>query len=273
MDVQSSQQSGDTMGRCNGDGSISVILSDPDVLDCPICLEPLIIPVFQCENGHVACNCCCSKLKNRCASCCLPIGYNRCRAMEKVIESVKISCQNVKYGCKETVSYTKKHDHEHVCLQAPCSCPHTDCSFVGSSKKLYQHFSSKHSSFATRFSYDKVFSVALIRGLRHVILQERYEGVIFIINCAREDLGTLVNVNCIGPSTTKRGFSYELTAKSGETSVVLHSITESAPNWVEHSPQKAFLVVPREFDSSVRGDSVRFKLEVCIRRPKNPSGI
>ncbi|CAK9174738.1 unnamed protein product, partial [Ilex paraguariensis] len=31
----------------SGDGSIPVILTDPDVLDCPICLEPLSIPVFQ----------------------------------------------------------------------------------------------------------------------------------------------------------------------------------------------------------------------------------
>lgn len=31
----------------NGDGSICVTLTDPDVLDCPICLEPLNSPVFQ----------------------------------------------------------------------------------------------------------------------------------------------------------------------------------------------------------------------------------
>ncbi|CAK9153369.1 unnamed protein product [Ilex paraguariensis] len=33
----------------SGDGSIPVILTDPDVLDCPICLEPLSIPVFQAD--------------------------------------------------------------------------------------------------------------------------------------------------------------------------------------------------------------------------------
>lgn len=31
----------------SGDGSICVTLTDPDVLDCPICLEPLNSPVFQ----------------------------------------------------------------------------------------------------------------------------------------------------------------------------------------------------------------------------------
>ncbi|KAI4324058.1 hypothetical protein L6164_023624 [Bauhinia variegata] len=41
------------------DKSISVFLTDPEVLDCFICYEPLSIPVFQCENGHIACSSCC----------------------------------------------------------------------------------------------------------------------------------------------------------------------------------------------------------------------
>ncbi|CAH8383812.1 unnamed protein product [Eruca vesicaria subsp. sativa] len=28
---------------------------DFGVLDCPICMEPLSIPIFQCDNGHLAC--------------------------------------------------------------------------------------------------------------------------------------------------------------------------------------------------------------------------
>lgn len=33
--------------RANGDASISVTLTEPDVFDCPICFETLTIPVFQ----------------------------------------------------------------------------------------------------------------------------------------------------------------------------------------------------------------------------------
>lgn len=36
----------DTVGP-RKDGSISATLTDPDVLDCPVCVEPLSIPVFQ----------------------------------------------------------------------------------------------------------------------------------------------------------------------------------------------------------------------------------
>ena len=33
--------------EANRDASVSVILTDPEVLDCSICLEPLSVPVFQ----------------------------------------------------------------------------------------------------------------------------------------------------------------------------------------------------------------------------------
>ncbi|KAL5745107.1 hypothetical protein ACOSP7_026253 [Xanthoceras sorbifolium] len=127
-------------------GSIFAILTDLEVLDCFICFDPLTIPVFQCENGHVACSSCCSKLGNKCPSSCSPIGHNRCRAIEKVLESVKVICANSKYGCKETMSYSQRDDHEKTCRHAPCLCPLSDCCFVGSSSQLYQHFIGRHNS-------------------------------------------------------------------------------------------------------------------------------
>ncbi|KAL4392627.1 hypothetical protein AHAS_Ahas03G0364000 [Arachis hypogaea] len=40
-------------------------------------------PVGSCENGHIACSNCCARLGNKCPMCSMPIGYNRCRAIEK----------------------------------------------------------------------------------------------------------------------------------------------------------------------------------------------
>ncbi|EFH44914.1 hypothetical protein ARALYDRAFT_916206 [Arabidopsis lyrata subsp. lyrata] len=62
-------------------------LLDLDVLDCPICYEPLTIPLFQCDNGHVACRFCWPKLGKKCPACVLPIGNKRCIAMESVLKS------------------------------------------------------------------------------------------------------------------------------------------------------------------------------------------
>ncbi|XP_044467471.1 uncharacterized protein LOC123197304 isoform X3 [Mangifera indica] len=116
----------------------SLIVSDPELFDCPICLEPLTIPVFQCEDGHIVCSVCCGQL-SVCPTCSLPVGYIRCRAIEKVLESVKVRCPNTKYGCNETMSYNLMSDHELTCQYMPCSCPLSDCNFIGTPAKLHQH--------------------------------------------------------------------------------------------------------------------------------------
>ncbi|KAI8541914.1 hypothetical protein RHMOL_Rhmol08G0097600 [Rhododendron molle] len=105
-------------GEGSGDRSAFATLTDPEVLDCPICFEHLGLPVFQCQNGHLACSSCCSKLGNKCPSCSSLVGFYRCRGVEKILESVKIPCQNMKYGCKEMVFKCKRHDHEDNCIFA-----------------------------------------------------------------------------------------------------------------------------------------------------------
>lgn len=48
--------------------------------------------------------------------CLMPIGYNRCCAVEKLLESIKISCPNAKYGCKDMFSCNLKTSHEKECV-------------------------------------------------------------------------------------------------------------------------------------------------------------
>ncbi|CAA2983779.1 E3 ubiquitin- ligase SINA-like 6 [Olea europaea subsp. europaea] len=249
------------------DGQLSVILSDPDVLDCPICLEPLTLPVFQCENGHIACAPCCTKMLNRCRNCSLPIGYNRCRAIEKVVESVKISCQNADYGCKQTIHYGYKLDHEKACLYMPCSCPQIACNYVGSSKGLYRHFELNHSNCSRQFRFNLMVSISLEKNQNQLFLQEKTEGTLFILNRSIDRLGSLFNVVCVGPSSAKRRYSYTLTSKDGESSIKLESVADNMPKWIPQPPVKKYLLVPNDFI----GSSGELKLEVIIWSPHHES--
>ncbi|EOY04030.1 RING/U-box and TRAF-like domains, putative isoform 1 [Theobroma cacao] len=237
----------------NRDGSISITLTDPEVLDCSICYEALTIPVFQCENGHIACSICCIKIRNKCPSCATPIGYSRCRAIEKVLESVKVSCQNTKYGCREAFRYSIKQKHEKICPYAPCSCPLADCNFEGSSKELYEHFRDKHKYSATRFQYDRTISITVGIDERFCILQEEQDGSLFILNNKVETLGNVVTLSRIGPSE-ERGFFYDLMAKAlTEASTVrLQSFTKSTPKQVDNPPSLGFLLVPSQFSCNSR---------------------
>lgn len=219
---------------------------------------------IQCENGHIACSSCCIKLRNKCPSCFWPIGYNRCRSIEKVLESVKISCSNAKYGCKAAVCYNKKSDHEKTCIYAPCSCPLSTCIFVASSKQLYIHFSRKHPISATCFLYGSMFSVTLNVNDKLLVLKEQNDGVLFVLNNSVEILGNLVRLYCIGPCSSTGGFPYTLLAKIQGSSLQLQSFTKNRQHFGDKPPSTGtgFLLIPSDFF----GSSGQFKLDVCIQR-------
>ncbi|KAJ7971266.1 E3 ubiquitin-protein ligase [Quillaja saponaria] len=258
--------------RCPGPStgiSISVSLTDPEVLDCCICYEPLSIPVFQCENGHIACSSCCIKLRNKCAMCSWPIGYNRCRAIEKVLESIKISCQNAKYGCKETMSYSKKNDHEKTCNYVPCSCPHSGCNFVAAVNVLSPHFSMKHKNSAVSFVFNCLFQICLSADQQYLVLQESNEGALFVLYNKVELLGNTVTVSCVGPCSSKAGAYYDLMVKSKRNCLRLQSFSKSTQSWVTHHPA-GFLLIPYDFFDSCG----KLKLDICIYRSgTNPAYI
>ncbi|KAJ9173016.1 hypothetical protein P3X46_016194 [Hevea brasiliensis] len=230
--------------------AICVTLTDPEVLDCPVCYHSLTIPVFQCENGHTACSSCCKKISHKCPSCSLPIGYNRCRAIEKVLESVKLPCQNLMYGCGEMVIFSKKFDHDKTCNQTPCSCPLLGCSFIGSSRQLYQHFSSKHKGSATHFQYNNTFPVFFTLNDKSHILQEE-KGVVFILNNRAEILGNLITISCIAPSSSNGGCYYEIAAKMEGSNLRFQSFTKNIQKVNDDDPHADdFLVIPNSFFGS-----------------------
>uniref|UniRef100_A0A3Q7FJ22 Uncharacterized protein n=1 Tax=Solanum lycopersicum TaxID=4081 RepID=A0A3Q7FJ22_SOLLC len=191
-----------------------------------------------CGNGHIACAPFCIKIANKCPSCCLPIGYNRCQAMENVLESLKVSGVNNRNGCKEILNLSKKIDHENV----------------------YAHFSEKHASSAEHISFNAVHPIYIEKDQRYIILQMRTDVILFIINHASDCVGSVINIIRVGPFKQKRRFSYELVVTDGESSFKLESVEESVPNWSEDSPLKKFLVVPKVVVNS----SARLKLNVLI---------
>lgn len=56
--------------------------------------------------------------------CALPIGDKRCRAMEKVFESISIPCSVL--GCTKNVCYGELSAHEKEWKLSLCSCPVPD---------------------------------------------------------------------------------------------------------------------------------------------------
>ncbi|KAI9122563.1 hypothetical protein K1719_006403 [Acacia pycnantha] len=246
----------------NWDRSISVTLSDPDVFDCCICYEPLSIPIFQCENGHIACSSCCVKLGNKCPLCSMPIGYNRCRAIEKVLESVKISCLNAQYGCKETITYSKKNEHEKQCIYAPCTCPQSGCNFVAPSKVLSFHFLCKHGVSARNFTYNCFFSIFLRVNDEVIVLQEQNGADLFMLKNKVGDLGNMVNVSCICPNLFRKACHYDILVRSQGCCLKIHCLAENIRGGKAiNTAPTGFLLIP----SCFFGSSGQLKLDIRIK--------
>ncbi|XP_061359109.1 E3 ubiquitin-protein ligase SINA-like 7 [Gastrolobium bilobum] len=245
------------------DNSIQATLSDPDVLDCYICSEPLTIPVFQCINGHIACSLCCAKLLYKCPFCSMRIDHSRCLAIEKVLVSLQIACQNATYGCNEILRYSQKYEHEKTCIYVPCSC--LGCNFVAKSSDLYLHFKENHMNAKTSFKYDEFFSVLLSHDENIVVLQEQIDGKLFVLkNKASENQGNAVTIYHIGPNSPNPISYYEIKARSmvENKSVQFLASAQNIQGFTFGSASSSprSLLIPLDFFNS----HGRLVLEICI---------
>ncbi|ESQ47279.1 hypothetical protein EUTSA_v10027852mg [Eutrema salsugineum] len=256
---------------CREDKRLSATLFDLNILDCPVCFEALTIPIFQCDNGHLACSSCCAKLSDKCPSCASPIGHIRCRAMESVLESTLILCPNAKLGCTKKVSYGKVSTHEKECAFSLCSCPLLDCNYTGSYKDLYDHYKFIHmnslQTLLNTFSCGISFSAEMNISDKVLIKADYTRRRLFAVQCFRESYGVYVTVRCIAPSAPQVGeFSYHISYTSGDG----HIMTYESPEVkriceVSHQiPQENFMLIPHSF---LRGESL--EMDICIKKKLN----
>ncbi|KAJ7543703.1 hypothetical protein O6H91_09G049300 [Diphasiastrum complanatum] len=67
---------------------------DMGILRCDGCSSSLSAPIYQCSNGHLACSICHFRESNECLNCFEKIGNIRCLVVEKLIESLRVSCEH-----------------------------------------------------------------------------------------------------------------------------------------------------------------------------------
>ncbi|XP_044505391.1 E3 ubiquitin-protein ligase SINA-like 10 isoform X2 [Mangifera indica] len=198
--------------KLSGNGSISVTLTDPELLDCPVCFLPLTAPVFQCQQGHIACAYCCSDLKYKCPSCNFNIGYIRNTAIENILKSTKVACPNARYGCNETMSYPELYEHEEICNRARFVCPFSDCDFIGP----YGHF--------------------------HLHFLESCRDIYILYN-ATEHPGNLISVSCFS-HFWNGGATYSIMVKTRRAPLKFDSCAKNLQNLDEEKTSLASLLVP-----------------------------
>lgn len=165
-----------------------------NLLECPVCLERLTIPVTStCRNGHAVCNIC--KLKvTVCPTCRTAMINTKNILIDKVIEITSFPCKNKIFGCIVKGKYKEIMDHEtNECdyKTIPCSLLNDEIEKCGKSVtlfKFYSHIIKDHANLLEKITANQE-NVRKICSTNHEffkvqnILQDHENNLIFIETC------------------------------------------------------------------------------------------
>lgn len=198
-----------------------------------------------CKNGHVACSQCSSKPNKKCSECCRALEC--CPLMESILKSITGSCQFVRFGCKETISYAQKHTHEESCPYGLCSCSMPECDFQSPVQALSAHFRSQHPKYLVESDTDKLrFNVHLNQKQRFCALLSEDECFFLLLNRRAPSRNSL-SVVCIGPAGSMgEHVEYSLAVVSGKTTLYVEAPLINTREWKGIYPEVDFLFVPAQ---------------------------
>ncbi|MQL74954.1 hypothetical protein Taro_007325 [Colocasia esculenta] len=125
---------------------VSSIGNVHELLQCPICFDPMYPPILQCQNGHTLCSKCKNRVHNRCPTCRQELNNIRCLALERIAQSVELPCKFQLRGCPGIFPYYDKLRHETQCRFRPYNCPYAgaECHVTGDIPSLVEHLRDEH---------------------------------------------------------------------------------------------------------------------------------
>lgn len=210
---------------------------------------------FQCNNGHVCCSTCSRKMNNKCHSCSCLLGSgpsSRCLAVEKILESIRITCSYAPNGCRGTFNYSEFETHKKYCMYSPCCCPVPDCNFEGSLQQLSSHCNTMHKESVIPVEFSSPLAISLNRDKPITILHRTSNdgvGVVYLLHNTNSQSvgGCFITLTAIHPGIQKGDVKYQLIAKCGDSTLQLRTSLPSTKQWTGVSPSKDFLLVPHDF--------------------------
>ncbi|CAN6358568.1 unnamed protein product [Urochloa humidicola] len=254
----------------------AVTVDDTDALDCGVCYLPLKPPIFQCAVGHVVCSLCRDKLKDsrKCHVCRGTTGgFRRCHAMERLVESSRVSCPNAAYGCTTRPPYHDQKGHHQLCLHAPCQCPSETCSFIGSVEALLDHFASVHGwPCSTKVRINEISYIYLKDGFNFIRLDDDQDATtrddsqcLFLLDVKRQALSLAISVLLIHPHASVddqqpclKHMNCELTYSQGAVSIV----RQRSDLVMSHDQRSKFIVTCTDLSKGLPNPDERFQFVV-----------
>uniref|UniRef100_S4PXU7 E3 ubiquitin-protein ligase n=1 Tax=Pararge aegeria TaxID=116150 RepID=S4PXU7_9NEOP len=117
--------------------------------ECPVCMEQMSTPIYQCLTGHSLCNTCTVNLiPPFCPMCRQAMTQTRNWQLEDMIERATVPCPNKSAGCVYTMVNMEVEDHLKECIFREMACPlgsvFGKCSWSGKLNGMLDHFKERH---------------------------------------------------------------------------------------------------------------------------------
>ncbi|CAG7823955.1 unnamed protein product [Allacma fusca] len=129
--------------------------------DCPVCLEYILPPIYQCFNGHPICSHCESRLE-KCPICRIKLSKDpkiRNLFFEDFVKGLDYECKKKFEGCQALLKFDELADHFLDCQfsEMPfCDNLKIDCKFITSKDEIIEHLRTHGVSGVNKLSEDGV---------------------------------------------------------------------------------------------------------------------
>jgi len=176
-------------------------------LECPVCIEYMVPPIWLCTNGHNICSKCRQSVQC-CPTCRAEFSEIRNFALENIARRQKYPCVNRQSGCLELFSIEDIAEHQAGSVYGKIKCPlHllNRCSWSGLKNDLKEHAKAahpKHFAESTKFTCPHMLNSLLITSCI---------GEIFTCYAQKRDGRYYDAVQLIGTSSEASKYKCEFT--------------------------------------------------------------
>lgn len=135
-------RSADTSGEIVA--ALELASTTKKLLECPVCYQICRPPrIWQCTNGHLTCDSC-HVYTTTCPLCRSSFSNVRPFTAEKLAKQVPMLCKNSVNGCKKSLPWTEREEHESSCSFSTGYCPVLSCSAQFPIKDTMLHIAATH---------------------------------------------------------------------------------------------------------------------------------
>jgi len=209
------------------------------LFECPICFDFAVPPIYQCQNGHLVCQSCSSKITH-CPTCRVPISGPSIRnlQLDRLANTFQFPCKFNFNGCPWKSYWFQKREHEEHCdyISYSCPCPGTACKWTGLLSQVMPHLSENHKSITTLNGDDIVFlatDINLKGAVDWVMIQSCFNHH-FLLVLEKQELKTgqqqfFAMVQLIGSQKEAKKFKYRLELSDNSSGQVRRLQWEATP--------------------------------------------